>query len=61
MDYNGQLILCDNDRDKKLRVLVACEESQTVTIEFRKIGVKPTLVISFLVPEVNQNGTYSKM
>lgn len=38
MDYNGQLILCDNDRDKKLRVLVACEESQTVTIEFRKLG-----------------------
>lgn len=40
MDYNGQLILCDNDRDKKLRVLVACEESQAVTIEFRKIGVE---------------------
>lgn len=39
-----------------MRILVACEESQAVTIELRRLGMKRTLATSSRVPAVILSG-----
>ena len=37
-DCEGQMSLFDEEKPKKMKILVACEESQAVTKEFRALG-----------------------
>ena len=46
--------------ERKLNILIACEESQRVTIEFRKLAIMLLAVMLWNVPEDTLNGIYSK-